>query len=103
MRSVLRIFQPGIIAALCQLVIAVTVTALIWLLDQQGVLNPPLPANAGSDVLWSTAAPFLRWAYVLTAIGVACTNTRFVAAAAVRIRQVSEQMSGASRTLLRQR
>jgi len=104
--STLRLIQAGLIAACLQAIAVAVITGSVLLYLRAGFSrsSPLIYANQFSPQLTS-ALPFLTWAYLLTALGIILTGTRFVDATAFYLRIASRRMpsfapGGAAKTLL---
>lgn len=71
-------------------------TLIVFVALRQGLIDP-LSSQTRSDAgsLLASFFPLLTWVYILTAVGVALTDDRFVASTAIQIRQASRHMNPA--------
>ena len=83
-----RIFGPVIAGAILQLAAVVLTTAVFYFLSRSGYLAPPWPfALCEGGTSCHAASLLVRWAYLLTAFGVALTNSRLTVRASQRFRK----------------
>jgi hypothetical protein len=90
MHSMLRFLEAGFVAAARQFVAVIAVTSITVLLASQDFIAPGA-WTAGGDPggFCRVVSPFLGWAFLLTATGLALTRDRSVMATAARIRNAS--------------
>jgi hypothetical protein len=94
--SAIRLFQAGLAAACLQFAAVLIATLVVFVAARQRLIGP-LSSEARSDAgsLLASLFPLLTWMYILTAVGVALTDDRFVACTAMQIRQASRHMNPA--------
>jgi hypothetical protein len=90
-RSIIRLFQAGLVAACAQLMAIALATLLVFLAARFGLIAPTLVCPK-VEVLPSSVSPLLTWIYLLMAIGIALTSGRFVDFTAAHIRRASRLM-----------
>ncbi len=94
--SAIRLFQAGLAAACLQSTAVLFATLIVYVATRQGLIGP-LSSQARSDAgsLLTSVLPLLKWVYILTAVGVALTDDRFVPRTAAQICQASGHMNPA--------
>jgi hypothetical protein len=89
----LQLLQAGIIAACHQLGAVLIGTLFVFLLVADGfIVQDVSTIHSGGKSCWITASPFLTWAYLLIATGLALTRSQAVDLTAERIRRATYLM-----------
>jgi hypothetical protein len=84
----LKFMRAGLTAAAFQLGAAVGIALLFSLLASPDISNEAnLTTGKTAAAFWTAASPFLTWAYLLVAAGLAFTNYRVVYKTAAHLRQ----------------
>lgn len=81
------LFRAGLVAACAQCMATGTVTLVAFSAVRYGI---PVETHTVADL--DALLPFLRWCFVVIALGVALTSHRFVGFTAARIRFASQLM-----------
>jgi len=87
----LRLIRAGLVAAGLQLGAVVVVTLLVMLpaLDSTTFQSTPsIPRTP--EIIWSYASPFLIWSYLIVAVGIALSNSKFTFYTAEHIRAAAQ-------------
>src|SRR3546814_7984213 len=93
----LRLIRAGLIAGCMQVMAVAAATAAVMLSVRHGLLVPASTVGSQTEPLLSSTAPFLTWIDLLTALGVALTENRFVDRTAIR----SEEHTSELQSLMR--
>jgi hypothetical protein len=84
-----RLFRAGLIAGVRQLIAVAAMTLLISLLAPSSTFLRISAPRANSESFWIAVSPFLAWAYIVVAVGLALTTSKSIDATAVRIHHAS--------------
>lgn len=87
-----QLLRAGLIAGVRQIGAVVTMTFLMFLLATPNTASKISAPGAHSESFWISVSPFLAWAYIIVAVGLALTVGKSIGATAERIRHASHLM-----------
>jgi hypothetical protein len=93
----LRFLEAGLVAGTRQLVAVILITSAFFLWAGEKIAFAP-GELVGQPELLPSASSLLAWAYLLTAIGLACTQDRTLILTSERIRHATRLLGGGRRS-----